>query len=171
MRASALAGSNMENYEMQSLAVHVEEGSRSGPVVNSPRQLWSVAGYLSAVLEGVFGVAADGNVTPKLPRSLVPQLFGDRTQIVLEQGRGATCWYAPKAAMLMAICWSPGASSTKGRPRVCNWLAVPRRCRHHRDLPRYSRQKHRLRRVFNRMAMACALPFPLAPRCIWMAVR
>ncbi|MEQ7414095.1 Six-hairpin glycosidase-like protein [Xanthomonas campestris pv. campestris] len=86
MRGSALAGSNMENYEMHSLAVHVEDGPRSGPVVNSPRQLWSVAGYLSAVLEGVFGIAADGSVAPKLPRSLVPLLFGDRAQIVLEQG-------------------------------------------------------------------------------------
>ncbi|WP_372393519.1 Six-hairpin glycosidase-like protein [Xanthomonas sp. NCPPB 3582] len=86
MRGSALAGSNMENYEMQRLAVHVEEGARSGPVVNSPRQLWSVAGYLSAVLEGVFGLSADGGVTPKLPRSLVPLLFGARQQIVLEQG-------------------------------------------------------------------------------------
>nr|WVL51498.1 Six-hairpin glycosidase-like protein [Xanthomonas nasturtii] len=86
MRGSALAGSNMENYEMQSLAVHVEEGARSGPVVNSPRQLWSVAGYLSAVLEGVFGLSADGSVQPKLPRSLVPLLFGDAEQIVLEKG-------------------------------------------------------------------------------------
>ncbi|UXA68675.1 Six-hairpin glycosidase-like protein [Xanthomonas prunicola] len=86
MRGSALAGSNMENYEMQRLAVHVEEGARSGPVVNSPRQLWSVAGYLSAVLEGVFGLSADGRVQPKLPRSLLPLLFGEREQIVLEQG-------------------------------------------------------------------------------------
>ncbi|WP_355584599.1 Six-hairpin glycosidase-like protein [Xanthomonas cannabis] len=86
MRGAALAGSNMENYEMQSLAVHLEEGARSGPVVNSPRQLWSVAGYLSAVLDGVFGVAADGSVAPKLPRRLMPLLFGERQQIVLEQG-------------------------------------------------------------------------------------
>ncbi|MBV6850832.1 Six-hairpin glycosidase-like protein [Xanthomonas euvesicatoria] len=86
MRSSALAGSNMENYEMQRLAVHVEEGARSGPVVNSPRQLWSVAGYLSAVQEGVFGLSADGKLQPKLPRSLLPLLFGDAKQIVLEQG-------------------------------------------------------------------------------------
>lgn len=75
MRGSALAGSNMENYEMQSLAVHVEEGARSGPVVNSPRQLWSVAGYLSAVREGVFGLSAAGNVQPKLPRSCYPVVW------------------------------------------------------------------------------------------------
>ncbi|WP_411850215.1 Six-hairpin glycosidase-like protein [Stenotrophomonas sp. LGBM10] len=87
MRGSALAGSNMENYEMRSLAVHVDEGALSGPVVNSPRQLWSVAGYLSMVLDGVFGVEADGTVAPKLPVALVPQLFGTRRSIELDDGR------------------------------------------------------------------------------------
>lgn len=87
MRGSALAGSNMENYEMRSLAVHVDEGALSGPVVNSPRQLWSVAGYLSMVLEGVFGVEADGTVAPKLPTALVPQLFGTRRGIELDDGQ------------------------------------------------------------------------------------
>lgn len=86
MRGSALAGSNMENYEMRTLAVHVDEGPLSGPVVNSPRQLWSVAGYLSMVLEGVFGVEADGTVAPKLPVALVPQLFGTRNSIELDDG-------------------------------------------------------------------------------------
>ena len=46
MRGAALAGSNMENYELRTQAVHVDDGALSGPVVNSPRQLWSVAGYL-----------------------------------------------------------------------------------------------------------------------------
>ncbi len=86
MRGTALAGSNMENYEMRRLAVHVDEGALSGPVVNSPRQLWSVAGYLSMVLEGVFGVEADGSVAPKLPTALVPQLFGKRSSIELDDG-------------------------------------------------------------------------------------
>ncbi|MCF7749698.1 hypothetical protein KQ945_02985 [Bacillus subtilis subsp. subtilis] len=87
MRGSALAGSNMENYEMRHLAVHVDEGALSGPVVNSPRQLWSVAGYLSMVLEGVFGVEADGSVAPKLPTALVPPLFGTRGSIALDDGK------------------------------------------------------------------------------------
>ncbi|MCC7634588.1 Six-hairpin glycosidase-like protein [Stenotrophomonas rhizophila] len=87
MRGTALAGSNMENYEMRRLAVHVDEGALSGPVVNSPRQLWSVAGYLSMVLEGVFGVEADGSVAPKLPTALVPQLFGKRSSIELDDGK------------------------------------------------------------------------------------
>lgn len=86
MRGSALAGSNMENYEMRSLAVHVDAGPLSGPVVNSPRQLWSVAGYLSMVLEGVFGVEADGSLAPKLPTALVPALFGARSSIALDDG-------------------------------------------------------------------------------------
>lgn len=90
MRGSALAGSNMENYEMRTLAVHVDEGPLSGPVVNSPRQLWSVAGYLSMVLEGVFGVEADGSIAPKLPTALVPQVFGKRSSIELSDG--TTTW-------------------------------------------------------------------------------
>jgi hypothetical protein len=86
MRGAALAGSNMENFELATQAVHVEDGPRSGPVVDSPRQLWSVAGYLSMVLEGVFGLAEDGHVAPQLPASLVPMLFGDRDTIALDFG-------------------------------------------------------------------------------------
>jgi len=84
MQGAALAGSNMENYELVSQAVHVDEGALSGPVVNSERQLWSVAGYLSMVLEGVFGVQDDGRVQPKLPAMLVPELFGTHPRITLE---------------------------------------------------------------------------------------
>lgn len=96
MRGTALAGSNMENYEMRTLAVHVDEGVLSGPVVNSPRQLWSVAGYLSMVLEGVFGVEDDGRIAPKLPVSLVPTLFGERDRIRLDDGRQRYVLVRPK---------------------------------------------------------------------------
>ncbi|MEE7547579.1 Six-hairpin glycosidase-like protein, partial [Xanthomonas sp. Kuri4-1] len=98
MRGAALAGSNMENYEMLSQAVHVDDGALSGPVVNSPRQLWSVAGYLSMVLEGVFGVEADGRVAPKLPIALVPALFGDRPRITLDDGHRR--WVLERPAVL-----------------------------------------------------------------------
>lgn len=84
MQGAALAGSNMENYELVSQAVHVDEGALSGPVVNSERQLWSVAGYLAMVTEGVFGVQDDGRVQPKLPAALVPELFGTHPRIMLE---------------------------------------------------------------------------------------
>ncbi|HEY5850193.1 MAG TPA: Six-hairpin glycosidase-like protein [Lysobacter sp.] len=84
MRGAALAGSNMENYELVTQAVHVDDGALSGPVVNSPRQLWSVAAYLDMVIEGVFGVGEDGSVHPMLPTELVPMLFGDRDGITLQ---------------------------------------------------------------------------------------
>lgn len=83
LRGAALAGSNMENYALLDQSTHVDDGNLSGPVVDSPRQLWSVAGYLDMVTEGVFGLAADGRIEPKLPVSLVPMLFGTRDAITL----------------------------------------------------------------------------------------
>ena len=84
MRGAALYGSNMENYELLTQGQHVDDGKLSGPVVNSPRQLWSVAAYLDAVTEGVFGLEEDGRVQPKLPTALVPMLFGTRDAITLD---------------------------------------------------------------------------------------
>lgn len=86
MRGAALAGSNMENFELTTQSVHVDDGALSGPVVDSPRQLWSVAGYLDMVIQGVFGLGDDGKVAPKLPVSLVPMLFGDGQRIRLDLG-------------------------------------------------------------------------------------
>ena len=84
MRGAALAGSNMENYALLTQSTHVDDGKLSGPVVDSPRQLWSVAGYLDMVTEGVFGLTADDKIEPKLPASLVPMLFGKRDAITLQ---------------------------------------------------------------------------------------
>lgn len=83
MRGAALYGSNLENYELLTQGQHVDDGKLSGPVVNSPRQLWSVAAYLDVVTEGVFGLTEDGKVEPKLPTALVPMLFGSRSSITL----------------------------------------------------------------------------------------
>ena len=63
---------------------HGGEPKKHGPVVNSRRQLWSVAAYLDLVVEGVFGLTDDGKVEPKLPRDLVPLLFGERNEISLK---------------------------------------------------------------------------------------
>ena len=91
MRGAALSGSNMENFELTTQSVHVYDGKLSGPVVDSPRQLWSVAGYLGMVTEGVFGLTDDGRIEPKLPVSLVPMLFGNSDRISLQQpGRRIT---------------------------------------------------------------------------------
>jgi len=84
LRGAALHGSNMENYELLTQGQHVDEGKLSGPVVNSPRQLWSVAAALAVVTEGVFGLGEDGRVEPKLPTALVPMLFGQRRAITLD---------------------------------------------------------------------------------------
>ena len=82
MRGAALDASNMENYSLLSQSTHVP-GALGGPVVDSPRQLWSVAGYLDMVVRGIFGLEDDGRVAPELPASLVPMLFGSRRQISL----------------------------------------------------------------------------------------
>jgi hypothetical protein len=83
MRGAATAGSNMENFELTTQAVHVDDGALSGPVVNSPRQLWSVAGYLDMVVRGVFGMEDNGGVAPLLPLPIAKELFGDRREITL----------------------------------------------------------------------------------------
>ena len=82
MRGAALNASNMENYSLLSQSTHVA-GNLGGPVVDSPRQLWSVAGYLDMVVRGVFGLEDDGRIAPELPVSLVPMLFGSGRQIGL----------------------------------------------------------------------------------------
>jgi hypothetical protein len=84
MRGAALSGSNMENFSLVAQSTHVDEGKLGGPVVDSPRQLWSVAGYLDMVIEGVFGLENDGRIHPELPTSLVPMLFGTRGRISLQ---------------------------------------------------------------------------------------
>ncbi len=98
MRGAALAASNMENFELVTQAVHVDDGALSGPVVNSRRQLWSVAGYLQMVMEGVFGLEADGSVAPKLPAALVPMLFGDEDRIELQRPGGTVVLHRPQAS-------------------------------------------------------------------------
>ena len=85
MRGAALSGSNMENFTLLTQSTHVP-GRLGGPVVDSRRQLWSVAGYLDMVVRGVFGVRDDGRVHPELPVSLVPMLFGSRREISLTLG-------------------------------------------------------------------------------------
>lgn len=123
MQGAALAGSNMENYELVTQAVHVDEGALSGPVVNSQRQLWSVAGYLAMVTEGVFGVQEDGGVQPKLPAELVPELFGKQKRISLESGGKRYVLERPKqvgAGLLVA-----GKTRTRGATTTVQLVAAP----------------------------------------------
>src|SRR5690606_4678806 len=59
---------------------YVDDGPYSGPVVNSRRQLWSVAGYLGAVVQGMYGMETSTNgirfqpfVTPWLHNTYLDQ--------------------------------------------------------------------------------------------------
>ena len=84
IRGTALSLSNMENFDVLSGRVQVEEG----PAVNSPRQLWSVAGYLSMVHEIIFGLSWTDSgikVDPYITRELHHSLFSKSRQLVLDR--------------------------------------------------------------------------------------
>ncbi len=95
LRGAALNLSNMENLEIASGAAYVDDGAYSGPVVNSQRQLWSVAGYISMVHHTLFGLAVHGDeltVAPYVPRELRAALFAKTDSLVLNDvaWRGTT---------------------------------------------------------------------------------
>ncbi len=86
LRGAALNLSNMENFEAASGAPWVNEDTSSGPVVNSQRQLWSVAGYLAMVHRVIFGLEARPEglvVRPYLTATLRRQLFAGTETLVL----------------------------------------------------------------------------------------
>lgn len=82
IRGAALNLSNMENFEFLTQQAWVEDGPYSGPVVNSRRQLWSVAGYLGGVIKGVFGFEATAQgvrVRPFITSGLHRDFFKGQT--------------------------------------------------------------------------------------------
>lgn len=86
MRGAALNLSNMENLEVVSGKAFLEDGAASGPVVNSQRQLWSVAGYVGMVHGEIFGVSAEPKglrVAPFLTRGLRKTLFASAETMTL----------------------------------------------------------------------------------------
>ncbi|HET6629429.1 MAG TPA: hypothetical protein VFG91_06620 [Woeseiaceae bacterium] len=86
MRGAALNLSNMENFEMVTGEPWVDDGELSGPVVNSQRQLWSIAGYLAMVHDVVFGLEAGQagiRFLPYVTRGLRHDLFGNAGSLVL----------------------------------------------------------------------------------------
>jgi hypothetical protein len=83
----ALNLSHMENYEFTTLKAWYEDGQLSGPVVNSRRQLWSVAGHLSLVLDVVFGkeVRRDAvKFNPALTYALRKEFFPESNKLELK---------------------------------------------------------------------------------------
>jgi len=90
MRGAALNLTNVENLELVTGKPWVDDGASSGPVVNSQRQLWSVAGYVHMVHGVIFGLAParDGlDVTPFVPRAVRSDVFGAARSAVLNNVR------------------------------------------------------------------------------------
>jgi hypothetical protein len=90
VRGAALNLSNMENLEVVTGRAWLDDGAASGPVVNSQRQLWSVAGYLGHVHEILFGLEAqrDGlKIAPFVTTGLRRKLFPAAESIVLNNAR------------------------------------------------------------------------------------
>jgi hypothetical protein len=97
MRGAAFNLSNMENYDLATGKADVKAGVLSGPVVNSRRQLWSVAGYLAMADDVVFGleISADGiRFLPFVTSRLRNELFAASESIELQnfiyQGKSIT---------------------------------------------------------------------------------
>ena len=87
LRGAALALSNRENFEFLTHDTAFGDGPLSGPVVNSPRQLWSVAAYAGAVIDGLWGVHVGPEaigIEPHVPVNLAWRLFADQPSLVLK---------------------------------------------------------------------------------------
>ena len=87
VRGAALNLSHMENAEAATGAPWLDDGSASGPVVNSQRQLWSIGGYLSMVEHTLFGLRPTSTglvVDPWLTHGLRRDLFAGSDRLVLD---------------------------------------------------------------------------------------
>ena len=94
VRGAAFNLSNMENFEFTTLDAWHEDNwvdfqgeHMSGPVVNSRRQLWSVGGFISMVLDVLFG--RDQTLkglwfSPKIPVNLRNTFFADSSEMTLK---------------------------------------------------------------------------------------
>lgn len=90
VRGAAFNLSNMENFEFTTLSAMYNDATfpqLSGPEVNSKRQLWSVAGFLSMVLDSVFGREQTLKTlwfSPKIPVDLRNTFFAGSSEFVLK---------------------------------------------------------------------------------------
>ncbi len=83
---AALNLSNMENFDFANGNNYTDAGGLSGPVVNSRRQLWSVAGYVAMVTKGLFGVEAGSEgirFRPAMTGRIRHDWFGSQRRIHL----------------------------------------------------------------------------------------
>tara|TARA_B100000927_G_C16473890_1_gene472617 strand:+ start:1040 stop:3544 length:2505 start_codon:yes stop_codon:yes gene_type:complete len=83
---AAINLSNMENFDFISGLPYKENGVLSGPVVNSRRQLWSVAGYLSIIQDVIFGLETSWNkikFNPYITNQIRNEFFKNTSEISL----------------------------------------------------------------------------------------
>jgi hypothetical protein len=134
IKGAALNLSNMENFEFVTLKNYAQDGSFSGPVVNSRRQLWSVAALLSSFIDGLFGLQlkrdANGTsmkVTPFLPHALVKE-WKLASNIQLQhldiQGKRLTITLhiPPTSNTIGAL--DPGPQNLNGTQQPADWFPI-----------------------------------------------
>lgn len=89
VRSAALNLSSMENYEWLSNEAIFKDPKNSalnGPVINSKRQLWSVAGYVNLVVKSLFGIEVEGErlvLNPFVTAGIKEREFAGQQQIEL----------------------------------------------------------------------------------------
>jgi len=87
VRGAALSLSNMENFDAVSGRVELDTEPKEPPV-NSPRQLWSVAGYLSMIYDIIFGLSwtdSGIHIAPYITREFRNVLLPKSNQLVLNE--------------------------------------------------------------------------------------
>ncbi len=85
-RLAAFNLSNMENFDFVTGQAEVKGKALNGPVINSRRQLWSVAGYLATMQDVVFGLETswDGiRFRPFITAEMRNETFPNSDQIEL----------------------------------------------------------------------------------------
>ncbi|MDJ0532785.1 MAG: hypothetical protein QNJ70_09865 [Xenococcaceae cyanobacterium MO_207.B15] len=85
VRGAALSLSNMENFDAVSGRVEIESEIEE-PRVNSPHQLWSIAGYLSMIHDIIFGITWTDSgirIAPYITREFRNHLLPNSNQLVL----------------------------------------------------------------------------------------
>jgi hypothetical protein len=89
--AAALNLSHMENLEVLTGLPWVDSGPLSGPIVNSKRQLWSIAGFVSLIIDTLFGLKIENNTLHLDPRitAEIAHRFGPLHQMTLYDLRWA----------------------------------------------------------------------------------
>ncbi|HAN31450.1 MAG TPA: hypothetical protein DCQ06_07615 [Myxococcales bacterium] len=114
---AALNLSHMENFEFLSGKNWVDDQAFSGPVVNSQRQLWSVAGAVGIIHQAIFGVhqrPGAFRVAPRVPTWLRSQWLPWGTSVALSglnlQGSNAS----------IVLHWPSSAAGNPGLFEVAN---------------------------------------------------